>query len=143
MTAGMAANRPMAVANSASAMPGATTASDGVVGAGDGGEAAHDAPDGAEQADERRDRADRGEDVEAVAEAVELGGDGGVHPAGEPLAGAGAVDRRGRRVERRHSSMPAASTAAIGSFSVAAPGVEGVDVVGRPEVALEPLGLRG
>ena len=70
MTAGMAANRPMAVANNASAMPGATTASE-VLLARTMAVAAHDAPDGAEQADEGRDRTDRCEDIETVAQAID------------------------------------------------------------------------
>ena len=54
----MAANRPMAVANSASAMPGATTASEVFFDAAIELERGHDAPDRAEQADERAGRGD-------------------------------------------------------------------------------------
>ena len=96
MTAGIAANRPIAVANSASEMPGATTASEEFCCCADLEEAVHDAPDGAEQPDERRDRAGRGEEVEPLGERVGLGRDLAFHRQGDALARAFAVERPAR-----------------------------------------------
>ena len=75
-------------------------------------------------------------------EAIELGGDGRVHPRREPLAGAGAIDRA---VGSSGATRPCrrTSTAAVGSRSLPRAAVEGVDIVGRPEIRLETVVSRG
>ncbi len=55
-TAGIAANRPIAVATNASAMPGAHRGERGLLDVGQAAERVHDAPDRAEQPDIRTDR---------------------------------------------------------------------------------------
>ena len=92
MTAGMAANRPMAVANSASAMPGATTASEVLLAPAMAVKLRMMPQTVPNRPTKGRDRTDRCEDVETVAQAIELRR-GGVHSAGEAFAGSGAIDR--------------------------------------------------
>ena len=140
MTAGIAANRPIAVANKASAMPGATTASDVFCAAAIPGEAAHDAPHRAEQPDERRDRTDRRQDVEPVRQGIDLARHRRPHRRGQPLAGAPAVD-----LPARGGAPPFRDACAehLGDRQrgIAFDPVERVDILGLPEITLEPLDL--
>ena len=130
------------MANSASAMPGATTASQEFCCAGDVEEAVHDPPDGAEQADERRDRADRGEEVEPLGEPVDLRRHRRASP---PPAASGCP--RGRPCGRRSSGAIRRSRRRApwrwAARSRPRALVEGVDIAGLPEFALEPLVVAG
>ena len=128
----------MAVANSASEMPGATTASELILLLADLEEAVHDPPDRAEQADERRHRAHRREEVQPVGEPVRLGGEHAAHDRGDALADAfrSLLDP----FDRRHSSTPAAASARQRHLRLAALRLQGIEVLGLPELPL--VGLR-
>ena len=90
MTAGIAATRPSAVANSDFGDARRDDREAGVLGRGDRLEAVHDAPDRAEQADKRGGRADRGEEAIKRSSAIHLAPDGDVHDPLDALLQAGA-----------------------------------------------------
>jgi hypothetical protein len=123
MTAGMAARRPRAVANSASAMPGATTAREVLFEAAIDWKLVHDAPDRAEQADEGTGRADGGQEEETALETTDLAGDGDVEHLVYPRLEAELRTRagleaalpfaHGRDEDRRHALRRAAAERAV------------------------------
>ena len=139
----MAANRPIAVATSASAMPGRDGRQRHLLQVRQADERMHDSPHGAEQAHVGRDRADRGEEREIRLDRVELALEARAHrPAGAVEQRAGVDDALLAQLEelahaRREDALHRRARGLPGRV-----GVQVVEVSAGPELALE-LVVRG